>query len=308
MIIGLSLIFVNAQGQERYFDERGVFTQHYLYPSLINPGAIGAGSQEVMVNYRNSWSDFEDSPKTVNIAYNGPVGNRLGFGAQLLRDSYGSLGTTKGSIGLSYSIDSPINKVGFGLAAEFIQHGLVGGLNNIDPNDQSILRRLDGTQFFDVSFGIYGLYNDKLIYGVSFPSLISSRISETGSDIGRDLGYIIQLGYKLKSPTTGISLTPTLAVKTLMNTPTHVDLNATFGFLEDKLIGGVGYTLGGEKRLGFLIGTRVEKLRLNYSYSVSSHEFQQYNNGGHELSLSLEIGQESATPTIVPMETEMVPE
>lgn len=274
--------------QERYFDERSIFTQHYLYPTLINPGAIGSGEQEIMVNYRNGWSDFDGSPSTVNIAYNGAVGNRLGFGAQLLRDSYASLGTTKGQVGLSYTIESPINKIGFGLSTEYVQHGLTGGLSSVD--DPLILQRLDGAQFFDVSFGIFGLYNDRLIYGISLPSLISSRLTELGNEDGRDIGYIVQLGYKLMSPTTGITLTPTVAVKSLMNTPTHIDLNATFGFLDDKLLGGVGYTLGGESRLGFLIGTQVEKLRINYSYTVSSLEFQTYNNGGHEITLSLFLG------------------
>jgi len=302
LTLAFAAVCMSAQAQERYFDERGVYTQHFLYPSLINPGAVGMGDQQVMVNYRNSWADFDDSPRTMTIAYNGPVGNRLGFGAQLLRDSYGSLGTTKGQMGLSYNIDSPTNQIGFGLSAEYIQHGITGGLSTVDASDELILRRLDGTQFFDVSFGIYGLYEGKLIYGISFPSLISSRLTEVGSDAGRDLGYIVQLGYKLESPTTGITLTPTMVLKTLMNTPTHVDLNATFGFLDDKLIGGVGYTLGGESRLGFLIGTKVEKLQLNYSYSVSSHEFQQYNNGGHELSLSLGLGDMSGTSdTVVPV-------
>jgi len=295
--IALAAVCISAQAQERYFDERGVYTQHFLYPSLINPGAMGMGDQQVLVNYRNSWADFDDSPRTVTIAFNGPVGNRLGFGAQLIRDSYGALGTTKGQMGLSYNIDSPTNQIGFGLSAEYIQHGITGGLSGggLDPEDELILRRLDGTQFFDVSFGVYGLYQGKLIYGISFPSLISSRLTEVGSDAGRDLGYIVQLGYKLESPSTGITLTPTMALKTLMNTPTHVDLNATFGFLDDQLIGGVGYTLGGEKRLGFLIGTKVEKLQINYSYSVSSHEFQQYNNGGHEISLSLGLGDNAAS-------------
>lgn len=281
--------------QERYFDERSIFTQHFLYPTLINPGAIGSGEQEIMVNYRNGWADFDGSPSTVNIAYNGAVGNRLGFGAQLLRDSYASLGTTKGQVGLSYTIESPTNKVGMGLSTEYVQHGLTGGLTSVD--DPTILQRLDGAQFFDVSFGLFGLYNDRLIYGFSLPSLISSRLNEVGNEDGRDIGYIVQLGYKLKSPTTGITFTPMVAVKSLMNTPTHIDLNATFGFLDDKLLGGVGYTLGGERRLGFLIGTQVEKLRINYSYTVSSQEFQTYNNGGHEITLSLFLG-DASTKTV----------
>jgi len=280
----------SLSAQERYFDERSIYTQHNLYPTLINPGAIGAGDQEIMVNYRNGWSDFDGAPESVNIAYNGAIGNKLGFGAQLIRDSYASLGTTKGQVGLSYTIKSPQNQVGFGLTTEYIQHGITGSLSGVDVTDETILKRLDGTQFFDVSFGVYGIYNENLIYGISFPSLISSRLTETGNEDGRDIGYIVQLGYKLSSPTTGITLTPTLVVKSLMNTPTHIDLNALFGFLDDKLIGGIGYTLGGENRLGFLLGTRIDKLRLNYSYNVSSSEFQTYNNGSHEIGISIVLG------------------
>jgi len=281
-------------GQSRYFDERYIYSQHNLYPSLINGGAIGSNDfQELMVSYRNTWSGFEDSPKTVVIAYNGPIGNRLGFGAQLLSDSYANLNTTKGQIGLSYTIESPTNRIGFGITTEYIQHNLTGsGLSSsqVDVTDNLILQRLDGSQYFDASFGVFGLYNKKLVYGLSFPSLISSKISDNGSETDRTLGYILQVGYKLASPTTGITFEPMVVVKSLMNTPTHVDVIGRFGFLDDKLTGGVAYTLGGDKRLGFLIGTTVESLRINYMYNVSGADFQTYNNGSHELSLGLRFG------------------
>ena len=63
-----------------------------------------------------------------------------------------------------------------------------------------------------------------------------------------------------------------------------------FGFLDDKLTGGIAYTIGGDKRLGFLIGTTIEALTLNYMYNVSSAEFQTYNNGAHEISIGLRFG------------------
>ncbi|MEE9440032.1 MAG: PorP/SprF family type IX secretion system membrane protein [Saprospiraceae bacterium] len=303
-------VSTSLSGQSRYFDERYVYSQHNLYPSLINAGAIGANDfQELMVNYRNTWAGFDDAPKTISVAYNGPVGNRLGFGAQLLKDSYGALNTTKGQIGLSYTIDSPTNKVGFGISTEYIQHNLTGsGLTSpiVDRGDPLLVERLDGVQFFDASFGIYGLYNDKLTYGISFPSLISSRISDNGQDIDRTIGYIFQVGYKLVSATTGISLEPSMVIKSLSNTPNHVDLNAKFGFLEDKLIGGITYTLGGDKRYGFLIGTVVESLNINYSYNVSSADFQSYNNGAHEISVGFRFGNNRKTSTTLKDKQELI--
>ena len=294
----LSFCFLSSlNGQTRYFDERYIYSQHNIYPSLINAGAIGSNEfQEIFVNYRNTWAGFEDAPRTVVVGYNGPVGNRLGFGAQLLSDTYASLSTTKGQIGLSYTITTPTNRVGFGISTEYIQHTLSGsGLTStqVDKDDPLILQRLDGTQYFDASFGIFGLYNNKLTYGVSFPSLISSRISDDGSDPDRTVGYIFQLGYRLESATTKISVEPGLVIKSLMNTPSHIDVMAKFGFLEDKLTGGVAYTLGGDKRLGFLIGTTVESLRINYMYNVSSADVQTYNNGSHEISIGLRFGEKT---------------
>lgn len=307
-VVGFMMLSIisTINGQSRYFDERYIYSQHNINPSLINAGAIGANDyQELFVNYRNTWAGFEGSPKTIVIGYNGPVGNRLGFGAQLLSDSYANLNTTKGQIGLSYTIESPTNKIGFGISTEYIQHNLSGsGVSGaqVDITDPVIRDRLDGAQYFDASFGIYGMYNKKLVYGISFPSLISSKISDTGSEADRNIGYIFQVGYKMKSETTQITFEPSVVVKSLMNTPTHIDLMGKFGFLEDKLTGGIAYTLGGDKRLGFLLGTTIESLRINYMYNVSSAEFQTYNNGSHEISIGLRFGENKTVKTVKEME------
>lgn len=290
LLAGLLTIVGQLQAQERYFDERSTFTQHFLYPTLLNPGAIGNTNHQVFVSYRNTWAGFDGAPQSILLDYNGTIADRLGFGAQIFSDSYGAEGTTKGQVGASYTIKSDVNTVGLGLSTEFIQHGIVGGLGGIDPTDEVILQRLEAKQFLDVSFGAYGVYNDKLTYGVAFPSLLSSRISDTGSDISRELGVVLQLGYEFKSESTGITLKPNLAVKKLNHTPTHVDLNALFVFLDGRFNGGLGYTIGGENRLGFLLGTNVDNLSVNYSYGLSSGGFQQYNNGSHELTVGLRFG------------------
>ena len=295
VIFTLTLIFISflASAQDRYFDERYVYTQSYMFPVLVNAGAIGAtGDHEILFNYRNNWSSFTDSPTSITFNYNGNLGNRVGFGAGLFKDSFGELETTKGQIGFSYTIDSPTNKLGFGLNTEYIQHRVGGGaLIGADPADEVLLRKLDGSQFFDISVGMHGEYDEKVTYGVSFPSLLSSRVSDEvpGIDESRNVGFILYAGYDYHSVGNGIHIIPSAMIKSLNNVPTHVDLNMTLNFLDEKLISGVTYTIGADNRLGFLLGTRIDNVGFNYSYNISNEDFQNYNNGAHEITLSVNL-------------------
>ena len=68
-------------------------------------------------------------------------------------------------------------------------------------------------------------------------------------------------------------------------------LNLLGRFVDDKFRGGITYTVGGDERVGFIIGGTFNTLGLNYSYNASRHEFQTYNNGTHEISLNFNIGE-----------------
>lgn len=278
-------------GQTRYFDERYIYTQAQLMPQLINPGAFGyAMEHQVLLNYRNKWAGIDGAPRTVTLSYNGPVGNRLGLGVLFLSDRFGEFETVKGAFGVSYTISSESNQIGFGLTGEYIRHSLAG-FGNSNPSDPVIGAALNGVEYFDASFGIYGIYLKKLSYGIALPSMVSARISEVDEvSPERDLGFIFQVGYRLESQKGDMSITPGIIAKRLANVPTHLDLNVVFGFLGDKLTGGINYTLGADKRLGFLIGAKVEKINILYSYNTSSNLIQDYNNGSHELTLGVNFG------------------
>lgn len=281
---------IGVNAQNRYFDERYIYTQAHLNPQLINPGAYGSiMNHRILVNYRNKWSGIDGAPRTISFGYNGPVGNRLSLGLNILSDKFSQLETFKGALGLSYTIITDNNQIGFGISGEYIKHGLAG-YGNADPTDPTISRALAGSEYFDASFGLYGIYMKKLLYGIAIPSAVSSRISDVDATAPeREVGFILQVGYKLDLHP-DITMTPYLIMKKLNNVPTHIDMNLTFGFLQDKLIGGVNYTLGADKRLGFLIGTKIEKLNFYYSYNTSSNPIQDYNNGSHELTLGINFG------------------
>lgn len=278
--------------QARYFDERYIFTQAHLYPVLINPAATGEGQDHtILLNYRNNWASFEGSPKTFTLSYDGMVADRVGFGGLLLTDTYGELETTKGQLSFSYTVPSENNRVAFGLSTEFIQHNISGSaianiLNN--SSDPVLLNRLDGRNFFDISFGVHGLYENKISYGLVLPGLVNSSLDQ--NDTGEnEFGYILNFGYKLSSEKNDIVAHPSIFIKQLGGVPTHIDLNIALGFLEEKFTGGLTYTIGADERLGFLVGVKVNTLNFLYSYNISRHGFQEFNNGAHELMLVFNI-------------------
>ncbi len=304
----LLISVVSISAQERYFDERYISSLSFLNPVLVNPGATAAdGNHHVLLNYKNNWASFDKSPKSIILSYDGPVADRLGFGAMLITDSNGDLRTTKFQGTVSYSIDTPKNKIGCGIGAEYIKHALSGdALDNglVDGNDQLIGDRLGGTSFFDVSFGIYGEYDGKVIYGLSLPSLVSSRIEDSNSGVNREIGYIFNLGYRFDQSSSDVVFEPSVMVKKLNNVPFHADINLLGRFLDNKLRGGITYTVGADEKVGFVVGTIIGNLNFTYAYNASRHEFQTYNNGSHELSVRFDIGKKSDATSVAPASME----
>jgi len=305
IFLAFFLCSLSMSGQARYFDERYITTQHFLNPVLLNPGAAGNTEfHRLQGNFRSNWSSFPGAPKSYFLSYDGPIGNRLGFGALVLSDRAGDFQTTKGQATISYTIESATNKIGFGLSGEFIQHRLNGSVINgpLFQPDPELTNRLDGTDFFDVSFGLNGLYNGNISYGLVFPNLISSRLDEVDEGFDNTFNYILHAGFMWDVDGYDFDVEPSIYVKQLNYVPLHIDLNVLMHFLDDKLLGGLTYTIGADERLGFTIGTRVNAMNFAYSYNVSRNDFITYNNGGHEFSIKVEIGRKDG----VTMEKEVM--
>jgi len=294
-IVVCSAFAMTVSGQVRYFDERYVSSLSYLNPVLINPGATGMeDTHQIIAGYRNKWASFPDSPKTYSISYDGPVTDKLSFGAQFLADRNGSLTTSKVQGTIAYLLETADNKLNVGLAGEYIKHGLddaVATNNLVEPGDILINERILGNGYFDVSVGAFGVYDNTITYGLVLPALVNSRIGDNTQDVdGRDFGYIFNVGYIYRSASMDAVFEPSVYVKQLNNVPFHADINLMGKFADDRLRGGFTYTVGADERVGFLVGTTFNALTLNYGYNLSRNEFQTYNNGSHEVTLRFDIG------------------
>ena len=290
----ITFLAISLNGQIRYFDERYVSTMIQVSPVLVNPGATGfENTHQLIANYRNKWATHPGTPKTFLVNYDGPIADNLSFGAQFLNDSNGSLEVTKVQGTFAYMIRTAVNKLNVGLSGEYIRHGLDDDLltnNRVDEGDIDVLSRIDGTGFFDVSVGVYGVYDEKVTYGLVLPGLVNTRLTDQLDVDSRDFGFIAHLGYKHSVTGVDAVLEPSIYYKRVNNVPFHVDINLLGRFADDKFRGGFTSSVGADNRLGFLVGVTFNSLDLNYGYSLSRNDFQTFNNGSHEISLRFDIG------------------
>lgn len=294
-IVLFSALSMTVNGQIRYFDERYVSSLSYLNPVLINPGATGMEDKhQIIAGYRNKWASFPESPRTYNISYDGPVSDKLSFGAQFLADKTGGLTTSKVQGAVAYMLETADNKLNVGLSGEYIKHGLDASVatdRQVSAGDILIDERILGNGYFDVSVGAYGIYDNTITYGLVLPALVNSRIDDNSMDTdSRDFGYIFNVGYRYNPAGMDAMFEPSIYVKQLNNVPMHVDVNLMGRFADDRLRGGFTYTVGADQRVGFLVGATFNALSLNYGYNLSRNEFQTYNNGSHELTLAFDLG------------------
>lgn len=270
--------------------EAGVYTQYHFNPVLLNPGATGfGGGHEFLGNYRSRWASFDGGAKDVTFLYHGAVGSNVGIGGQLFAERIGRFRSFQGTANYAYRIESGLYKIGIGLSTGIQQLRISSEFDPfIDVTDEVLIDAQDGVTLFDASFGIYGEYNNAWFFGLSLPNLVRSRltsISQEFDDPNEEFNYAALIGYRFKVNNYNFIVEPSLAVKNIRRVPFHVDLNLRLSFLEEQLVGGVTYSIGEVGRFGVMLGTRIDAFRIFYGYDVSFGQFQDFNNGSHEITL-----------------------
>ncbi len=276
--------------------ERGLYTQYYLNPAVINPAYSGFNDDFSILNfnYRNRWATFPGSPQSYTFNYHSPVGERLGLGALIFSENIASISRFRAQLAYAYKFQVQDYKVAIGLSTEYQRFSIDNStVTNpfFEVDDNLLLDAIDGVGFFDATFGVYADYKDKFFVGLALPNLIRARLSDIASaeESTGGLHYNIFMGFRFDVNNYDIRLEPSILIKDHRYEPFQVDLNLKGSFLNDQLIGGLTYSLGAGSRVGVLIGTNINKFSFNYSYDASFEEFQQYNNGAHEITVGIKI-------------------
>ncbi len=300
LCIVLMTIFLMGRSSTSYAQEVGYFNHYFLQPVLINPGATGFnGDHQILASYKHNYSDFPGAPRTFTALYHGSFADKVGLGIQVLSDHIGVSQLFHAQLNYAYRITFNNAVVGVGLSTG-LQNFRITGIGQdslIDPTDPLLVEAIDGYLLFDGSAGIYAEVDKKLIFGISFPNVVKQRIAEISGDVHIDsltsFPYAVHFGYRHEVKNYNFQIEPSITVKNLRYSPFLIDLNLKFSFLDEQLIGGLGYTIGDDSRAALLLGTRIDNLRFFYSYDVNLGNFQQYNNGSHELTLVYRVPQKT---------------
>ena len=290
------LIIVTALGLSSMFAQQiPQYTQYMLNDYVINPALTGVKDfYQAKANYRYQWAGITDAPVTYGLSLYGPDKDRdMGYGGYIFNDVTGP--TSKIGAYFSYSYMIRINydlKLSMGLAAGILQYKVDGTkINMLDRYDPSIGGTLYDTKKPDAKFGLY-LYNDKFNVGFSASQLFNNELeiynSETASLNRLKTHFYLVGGYKY-SPTYDITIEPSLLMKMVAPAPPQFDISVRGIYREMVWL---GFSYRTQDAIAFLIGYNYkDQLSFGYAYDMSTSSIRAFNNGTHEIMLSIRFNQ-----------------
>ncbi len=292
-ILCLALLY-KVNGQQEYS-----FSQYAYNKLLINPAY--AGNQEGLnlgLLSRFQWVGIQDAPITQALNVHGSVANRtnhnIGLGLVL---AYDHIGITDQITALStycYRFITPQNlRVSIGLQAGVINYQAFN--SRLDPRvsaDPNVPIEDINSIIPQAGIGLY-INNRDFFFGLSIPNVIpnssldgdQSFISYHGSLL---FGYNFKVSQQKSRVETGyFYFQPSVLIRYAQGSPIVADVNLTFEFF-DRFSLAVGY----RSLSSLILLTRIRltnKVALGYAYDFIVNDLGNFNNGSHEILLSISI-------------------
>ena len=294
----LFIIALFAGLQAANAQNEAIYNHYHINPILVNPAAAGFEDyHKVHMNARTQWTGFEGAPKTYSVTYNGPIGKTFGLGAMIFNENIASLARTRIQLDYAFRYQLEQMKLAFGFSTEWTRESIPNSVLSTPDvwkaEDLLLQDAAQGINRFDASLGAYALIKKATFVGISFPNLISSRIGDIAADTQESSlfdFYTLMAGHRFGVEGQEFQLEPSILIKKVRNVPFQADFNIKAHFLQEKITTGLSYRSGTGGAIGLLLGTKINALRLYYSYDVAFQRFQRYNSGSHELTVGFDFG------------------
>jgi type IX secretion system PorP/SprF family membrane protein len=266
------------------------FTQYYHNRLGFNPGVAGSG-EGICVNMgqRLQWVGFEGAPNTLNVNASIPLEVlHGGLMVNVVNDRIGFFEDVSAALGYAYQMDLGAGRLGLGLAVDFKNKNVRNAqwIYPDNPSDPAVVGT-GATSFTpELNFGAY-YTTDTWFAGLSTSRMLQSDAPFSGSSARykSTLHYFLTGGYSFDLPTsTPIRLTPSVLIKSDLNSNLSIDLNAN-AVIMDKLYAGLGYR--NQDAMSIMLGYQImPSLRAAYSYDLTTSSLSAYSSGSHELFLT----------------------
>ena len=277
-----------------YAQEFQQYTQYVNMQGLINPGYTGSrGTYSGLMNYRNQWTGFAASPKTLGFNFHGPVPvDNLSAGLVVMSESIGLNSNVDLAIASAYAVNITRDlKLSMGLQLGFSSLQFDAASLNLNSANDPVYEKYANSYFRpNVGVGAF-LYSDKYFAGFSMPKMLTHSPEANTESIKTSFsfktmhmflygGYVIDVDndYKIK---------PTLLMKTIYGAPLTFDVGV-HGFY--KVWGSIGliFRTGSD----IIIATEVkvwEQLYVGYSFDYPITKLSKVSYGSHEIGLRIDL-------------------
>lgn len=237
----------------------------------------------------------------ISLGENPAQRNKLGVGLSFIRDEVAYELNTYANLALNYrlTLQHGLSYLAVGANIGMTQTGFPNNAWRVrQPGDPFVPTTTQSTGAFDFGAGVYYKSTslgpiDNFYAGASVTHLPAPDIQIGGTNVMRKFVQHMYLVAGGDVPLNGsLVLEPAILLK--YQTKPQIDLNATV-LWQNMLRGGIGYRqwgtadaitvmLGYERDLGTVKGSsQPNRLRVGYSYDVTTSRIQQASNGTHEI-------------------------
>ncbi len=267
--------------------------QYLVNRYLLSPSYAGYDQKsKVYIGYRNSWSGFQDAPKTSLISAFIPASDRVWLGAQIISDKAGVFDNLYAQFSYTYHLEVGYDQmIYFGMWASMFQNKITLGNLSLDTFDDPILIGQSELTGFSVNAGASILYNWRKGYiGVSIPYLFSNKdiyvlsdaknVVELYKQIIGHASYKFRINYDLE-------IEPFLVYRWIKDFDSQIDFSLLFIYRENYWIG-LTYRDIGKTAVSF--GSHFTKdFTFNYTFEFVTKSYLAQPSSTHEFTLGFTL-------------------
>jgi len=274
-----------------------LYSQYMMNGFLLNPAMAGNVDYiPLRLTVRQQWVGITDAPSTQAISGHYLFNNKkMGLGGYIYNDMFGPIRQTGIQACYSYHLQMGTNnKLALGIAFKAFQFEYdETALTVIDENDPVVQNAKESTFIPDADLGIY-FYDDEHRYFAGFAATqlieLDIKLDESNKN-SMVRHYYLTGGYKFKI-SEEFDLEPSILVKGTEKTPFQLDFNAK-GYYKKNYWLGVSYR--SSKDIVAIIGIKVDKYYIGYSFDYPFSNINNYSSGSHEIMIGFNIGEGANT-------------
>ncbi|MGO2103433.1 MAG: PorP/SprF family type IX secretion system membrane protein [Psychroflexus halocasei] len=316
-VLLLILFTISLTAQERGLPiYKDYLTDNYY---LIHPSMAGASSEnKIRLTGRQQWFDVDDAPALYTASINGRIGENVGIGGILFKDSNGRFSQQGALATFAYhipfsNVNEKANILSFGMNLGFSQEKLdESDLSNIENPDPIITGVEQTDAYFNLDFGISYLYGEFFLHATVKNIMPQERkIFTDVYETDNQRQYLASFGYTFNRDLSKWSFEPSLMYHYKDETAeSNIDVNFKAYYMTPfgNFWGGLSYrraidaaefnnasgkveTADNYQNLSPFVGVTYDRFMFAYMYTYQANSVVLSNSGFHQITLGINFGE-----------------